>query len=534
MTTGNVFVPGVSGLQFNAYITEAERPAFVKSIRDMGRDFTNFTMLDRDADNNLFPTPPNAAPYYCVIVHSAPLTDFLAILGYNVASSPYEVDEVFKSKTQGVDTCTRTFMLVENQRGFIYYSPIYTHKNRTFVGLASGVFHVKPLFDEVKEESVALFAFDRNLTKTDTDYFIYSSLHDGQINGYSKNVSNVTAQEIIRKAPYLLWDTVRVADRIWDVAYVPSSGFLYDFDGWEKWIALFGSLITAVFIVLLSTIFIKRIEHGQVLHQLSKERVLMLQESEIKLTKYLDLIANKERESRLILDAIPDYIIIVDGQGQIKLANQTFDKVIKVKKEQGIMVSTLLPKLAPDFFLEGYTDQLETEFKKLTGSVIPVIVSVRVLDSGSFMIIVRSVAEKKTLEEQLKRRESQVRRMQEIRAFDDRMMSEEFRTQFKDFCKREKNDENIDFIAAVNEYKSQSAKERIEMQHEILQTFISEGSSRELNIDKELRKEIEKRVGESVGDVSVFDKVVETIKTTIILDILPRYSSHRRKSVVTK
>ena len=104
----------------------------------------------------MYPAPQ--APYYTVIVHSAPLAGFKEILGYNVASSPYEVNEVLRSKTLGIETATRTFMLVEQKRGFIFYAPIYAFSTRQFVGLASGVFHIEPFFNNVRDELVVMLA----------------------------------------------------------------------------------------------------------------------------------------------------------------------------------------------------------------------------------------------------------------------------------------------------------------------------------------------------------------------------------------
>ncbi|KAL0478124.1 hypothetical protein AKO1_008420 [Acrasis kona] len=391
MEKGEIFVKGVAGLQLVSAVTNSERNSFIEETRKMGGLYKDFKFLDLNTKTNHL-VPSAVHEEYFVIIHSAPISVSENILGFNVNSSPTESQQVNHCKKTGNDSATEAFTLVENVRGFVYYSPIY-NSLQSMVGLCTGVFHVLPLINQAVDEAVVVTILDSNLTSSNANQIIYyngvselSLLDPSKVRRHLESTSSMQYK-----------DSIFLADRRWDVYYAPSPSLIVRFDDYEKWIVLGVSIIVSLFVEFVIVIFIKRIEHNHLLNKLSVDRVNILQETQTKLNHYLERIANKEKESRLILDTIPDFIAIVDDFGEITSANLSFIENVHVttlaNEDYSLNIKSFFPDLKEFFFQEvAFIEQIR--MRKINGTFVPVSILVkRMHEQKQYLLVIRSLVE---------------------------------------------------------------------------------------------------------------------------------------------
>lgn len=252
----------------------------------------------------------------------------------------------------------------------------------------------------------------------------------------------------------------------------------------------------------------------------------MLVENERSLRNFLYMIAEQEEDSRYTMDSIPDSIIVLNYEGRILKANASFEKGFQLsakKIENGINISQYFAHLENGFF-RRVIDQVETQIKKPTGLLVPVIITSRPLHKERrYLLVIRNITEKLTMIEQIEKQQNKMQHMTEQLQFDTQLQDIEFRMRLLKFCQKEHNEETLEFIQDVMAYKSKGVTERLKLQNIIFNTYIAEGSPKQLNITGDLVQEITLRLQKSLGDAILFDKVVEKIKLLMISDILPRF-----------
>jgi hypothetical protein len=258
----------------------------------------------------------------------------------------------------------------------------------------------------------------------------------------------------------------------------------------------------------------------------------MLEENEKNLTDFLDRIAQQEEDSRNTMDCIPDHIVVLDHEGRILKTNASFERGFQTttkKLEQGLFIGQYLVNLEKGFFTRGVIDQLETEIRKSTGLLVPVTVTCRPMNTDErYLVVIRNIAEKLTLMEQLQKQQNQMQMMTGMMRFDTQLQDVEFRTKLRKYCQNEYNEENMAFVEDVLAYKSKGVTERMGMQDEIYNTYIRVNAPKQINIDELLVQETLLRLQKSLGEANVFDPVLEKIKTMMLLDIVPRFYQAER------
>jgi CHASE1-domain containing sensor protein len=524
--SSNLSARGVRGFQWVPLVKNVDRESFIQKTRGSGPDFINFSIRDRV--NGSLVNASIQDDYY-VILHAAPLSSSQELLGYNLISSEHEEREILLSRYAGVDTATSTFNLLENEKGFLYFSPVYTGlRNGDFVGLTCGVFHVVSLFSSFIDDHVVLFVYDKNVTdQQDETWMVHTTYTNGDVAGFSwpnPTVSNYL--QVIRAAPYTVNRTVTIGDRKWEIVFFPKTKFIKERNGWEKYAALSISISVAVFTALVLSGVVKWLQYRDKLHRLNLQRVSILEENKKNLTEFLDRIAEQEEDSRNTMDCIPDHIVVLDDSGKIIKMNASFERafnVTSIKFQQGITIDQYLTQLDHLFFTRGLIDQIETTIKKQTGLLVPVTVTVRPMGRYRFLVVIRNMAEKLTLIEQLQKQESEMKIMSGMMKFDQQIQDEEFRKRLLKYCQQEYNAENAEFIETIIQYKNSSVTQRMDLQEVIFNQYIAIGSPKQLNIEQELVTETAVKLSKSLGEANVFDSVLEKVKIMLCTDILPRF-----------
>lgn len=220
----------------------------------------------------------------------------------------------------------------------------------------------------------------------------------------------------------------------------------------------------------------------------------------------MNQIANLEEVYRCTLDRIPYPIVIVDKEGKISYMNMSMELI------SGYSLSTNVHTILPDIPLDT-GDVCMGTIKPRIGIRIPISYTcIKVDRQELYMIIVHEHKYSHIGDVQLSEFE--------IRWRDD----EEFRDQMVQFCHKDRNSENIEFLIDIDQYrKCTSFDQRVDLQDKILSTYFSINCVKQLNLPGDLVQDIHDRSATSIGDVHLFDQAESVVKFTFITDIYPRY-----------
>lgn len=269
--TPQLVVRGLTGLEWIVLVEDKDRANFTARVQSFGTDFANFTIKDVSSNGTLIPARKHAE--YYVILNVAPRS-MNSALGLNVMSSAFQSDEVIRARYTGKNTGTRAFSLVNQKKGFLYFSPV-NNTEKTFVGLTASVFTVDHLFHDFYDDKVFLIVFDQNVT--DADRFIYSTYNTSDIDDYGdpSKLSGYGYLTTISKAPYYEISDLLIADRQWLIVYVPKAKFLQENNGWPKYFGIAGSFLCSLFVVFILLAIVKWLQYRNKLYQMNLARIVM-------------------------------------------------------------------------------------------------------------------------------------------------------------------------------------------------------------------------------------------------------------------
>ncbi|KAL9646772.1 hypothetical protein ABK040_001194 [Willaertia magna] len=109
--------------------------------------------------------------------------------------------------------------------------------------------------------------------------------------------------------------------------------------------------------------------------------------------------------------------------------------------------------------------------------------------------------------------------------FDKILLDEKEREKFKEYCKQEKSEENILFIEQVMFYKQlKEPYERMIKQEYIFNNFLLNNS---LNISSEMLNKELMRIKNGLGQVDLFDQLLQFVEITVCKDTFMRYKQQQ-------
>lgn len=227
--------------------------------------------------------------------------------------------------------------------------------------------------------SVIISIVDANTTNID-NALLYNSM--------GSNITGTQNEEIINSSPFSTQQTIQFADRLWNVTFMPTPTFLAQHSTIIKWVGTIVSII--VCIILLSgcvlLLFMKRMNNLRQSRQRGVMQIGKLKENQNSLRILLQRITQQERRARSIIDAIPDFVLVLNGEGQIVHSNVTFDLTFgygSADTGKGLFIGTVFPELPFKFYMNADNQVMKSNARKASDERIFVELTVRKLHSVS-------------------------------------------------------------------------------------------------------------------------------------------------------
>jgi CHASE1-domain containing sensor protein len=580
MNSSGLFSSRYQALNYAQFVTNAQRSQFEATERLQGLAYANFTIKTKDANGTYIVSPQKS--YYAPVVQVFPYTaPSLTVLGYDVTSDPVKNQTINTMlSTKATALSGRVNLLVGDSvasGGAIIMAPVIVQG--LIQGFALGAFYASTVIngslDYTDTKDLVVAVIDLNNTSTNfADVLMCTTLTNAQAAaqfGPGYTVDNVTTemlQSMYYNAPFTPPGvTIQVVDRLWAVYFVPTNAYIASYSSYQKWVALFVSIVAGIILASLIVFFTKRLQYVQYVRAITSEQVKILETSQSKLQSLLNKIAVRERKTRGTIDAIPDMIFTVNHMGRVLQTNASFDNALMYGSEEllkGLYVDRIFPNLESMFFLrQNSIESIDTEAATKEGDRVKVQVTVRNLifsrkdklsstdshaattrdkesiETGvtskdeieAFVIIARNMTDREQLLEDMMKREKRYQDRMKFVDFDVQYKLSTFKKSFKKYCRSLQNPNQsadaldlLTFLDIVQGYKKLPFEHRMNQQTQLYETYMKKDAPNRLSImNEQLTNQISLKVTKSVGDHDVFDEVEEAVKTKLVTEYYPGY-----------
>jgi len=526
--------PGINTIAYCPQIKQADITSAQNEIRtSLDSRYENFTIFDMD--NSFNHIPLRSMPLYTPLLFSDPFVDFL--IGYDIgASVAFKLDAIDRARVSKQSAATsKTFFTVPGlgERPVCeMYCPVI--KNGEITGFSGVSFFISTMVDAAFSDyvlsrvDVLLMDDDISDEKSDAHY----------LHSTTGALTYAASQKSINKVPFTASQTVFMADRQWRAVFLPTNTFLRTNEGYEKWIGLFVPLAVCVILSFVLALLIKGSEYSAKMREMARERVIILETAQRRLQNLLDSIATQEKKTRIIINTLTDAVIVTDEHGKLLKINNSFEKMFGMN-EVDIHNNSLQNIFVEDDIRIMLVDNpigIDTQAKNQFGKTFPVQVFSQSLSKQhgaeeAFVLSVRNMSDKEKMLRDLAGQKDKIKNLEEKAEFDSQFAVESFRKELLEFCTREINSENVEFLIALLEYKSLPFNLRAERKVVIFNKFLKIGAQKQLNISKEISDRIEHKVKKSkTADTDLFEHVEDIVKGMIIPDSYPRFKKYQEKN----
>jgi PAS domain-containing protein len=352
---------------FNQRVLHSDKDAFISAKRASGGLYSNFTIQTKQTDAEALEYYPvvqskvSKATQYTVRAGLDPTSE-IAYLGQDVydTTTKNAFAHVIKHQTPSVSNLLfATFVDANKLR--------YT--NTTIMLLSPIVNQTRDLTGVFATRlNIALLVADtiRNLT-TDIIVSLYDT-NDTAVNGgliYDSRslANNISVANALAQETFTVEANIPFLTNVFRLKCTTTRTFVDQKQGGAKWI---GTIICCiVFVVgellLLSLFIFLRLRKSLRARMRNKRALHALKDSHERTKMLLSRLAKQEAKSRATVDAVPDFVIILNSTGRIVHTNKTFDKLFGYSQKQlesGLQITTVIPALTANIFVEPkYTSE---------------------------------------------------------------------------------------------------------------------------------------------------------------------------------
>jgi PAS domain-containing protein len=352
----------------NQRVLQANKDTFVASKRASGGLYSNFTIQTKQTDAETVEYYPVVQSKVSKATQNAVRAGFdpaseIAYLGQDVYDSTTKNAFAHVTKYQTPSLSNLFFATTVDVNNKLQYTNItimllipIINTTRGLTGVFASRLNIGGLVaDTVRNltTNIIVSLYDTNDTAVNGG-LIYNSL------SLTNNVSvaNALAQEsytVVADIPFLT--------NVFRLKFTSTSTFVDSNQGTLRWIPLIVSCIAFAVVepLVLSLFIFLRLRKSLRARKRNKRALHALKDSHERTKMLLSRLAKQEAKSRATVDAIPDFVIILNSTGTIVHTNKTFDKLFGYSQKQmesGLQVTTVIPALTSNIFMEPkYTSE---------------------------------------------------------------------------------------------------------------------------------------------------------------------------------
>ncbi|KAL9649680.1 hypothetical protein ABK040_003357 [Willaertia magna] len=506
--------------------------------------------------------PRQGLNFYLDFVY--PLAD-PSIVHSLIGTDSRHLDEMWRAARENRTTIFGPAPILQSGLALIAQHPIFL-TNGTLWGFSCELFMFSDLFEAINLYSVLEGYYYQLYEYAENHIFLQDVVGTGHFdNVIGKNVTQLN-DSIERD--------MDVLNSKWKIILKPKDGW---FDGTYLWLEILIAVILIIVVFILVILGVAQLvqdhfrkkEYQFIQEQLEMkvlERTKDLANSHQQLLYLLDRISQEEQRVKKIINSIEDCLITFNLDGtRILHCNQSFYKIFGFKEidtiNQRITLNMILPELditkeyaksnneSATIILElkaltklgkEFQVKVSINFSKMSSSEIKQTINnfnnnsmnidVEMLKKQQEVVcilLIHSLSERNLIKD-LKEKEQLYSLLRDRLEFQEMFDNHQKRKEFKDFCQKSHNDENILFLEDIQFYKSlENIQERVNMQHEIFDKYIKEDAPKQLNISKIELETFSYKIKKGLGDFDLFEELEKIVIQNVVHDVYKRFKEHQ-------
>jgi PAS domain S-box-containing protein len=330
--------PGLRALSWNRLVADAQREAYELAVRQEG--FPDFQITEQDAEGRIVRAARR--PEYVAVTYIEPLEEHKQVLGFDVASLEDRLKALQQARDSGQPVATGRLTLVQEaggQVGLLVFLPIYGHglpgatveeRLQSLQGYVAGMLRLGDIVEAALQgqewKGMALRIEDESAPAG--QQLLYDS-HGWVVGGMGPAFAEKPGGELAR----LGWETTaELAGRRWMLRFAPTFAYVAARLSLQPWAMLAAGLL---FTSLLGLFLLLITGRAIAVEHLMAERTAQLEASK-----------RAEERFRVAVEAAPNAMVMVNGEGHIVLVNSQTERLFAYSREEliGQSVELLVPE----------------------------------------------------------------------------------------------------------------------------------------------------------------------------------------------
>jgi hypothetical protein len=282
---------------------------------------------------------------------------------------------------------------------------------------------------------------------------------------------------------------------------------------------------------------------------MDKEKVIILEQSRIRLQELLNRISVQEKKTRSAINAIRDFIITVNKKGRILHSNTSFDKLFVhngITSQDHAHINGVFTELENNFFKKMKPlEVVNTSIKRNEEAPIPIQISVTSLkqdgldyapptndlvsdlfdeddNEEAFIIVARNMTAELKIAQEKKEKEDMMAKLRK-NMFETQFRVPQFRRALSNYLRQSNLHVNVSFLEKCMAYRTKSIEQRIQECNQIYEKYLKIGAERCINISPGLSEHYRVKVSKSVGDEDLFRELEELAKSQILKEAYEKF-----------
>jgi PAS domain-containing protein len=372
----------IYSVSFAPLVYNQNRTDFVAAMRAQeGTSYSSYNIRDTSG------AVRGTADLYMPIKLIVPFQPFSSSIGLDLYSIPDVAALIMEANLTDHSVLSKKYLLSASGYGnLIIFAPYAATTTQMYGVVAASVDTLgvvkNALGDTFLDSGVQVSLYSLNYTTNPKGDFAYSTI--------SGNDSAVAAA--ISSAQCVAEGTVTLSDNVFRVVFSSTNTYIKSHTSALKYVGIIVSCVCTVVLVCMCFLimFFIRILRTLKSRSRGKRRLQALQEQYSSTSSLLERLVRQDAILRACMNAIPDFIVTLNGFGKITNTNKAFDELFgysEQRLENGLTIQWLFPSLDSSFFREAKIDgeMLKIEGKALTAqeNAIDVVVFVRGLQNGA-------------------------------------------------------------------------------------------------------------------------------------------------------
>jgi hypothetical protein len=360
-------------VSYSPLVMDEDRDAFVASQRALGGKYANYEIKSRNAVRG-------KADYYTPITLYVPDSSNSSI-GLDLSATATIASLISQANLTDRSALSSRYLLAAGYGNLIIFAPYQVGAN-SMVGVVTASIDTlgvvqSAVGSKLLNSGVDISLFSLNYTTNPQGNFAYSTISDDAVNG--------TAATAIAGAQCVTEGRVTLSNNVFRVVFSSTSTYINNHKTFDKYIGIIVSIVCTALLVCacFGIMFLGRITRAMKSRTRGKRRLQAMQDQYSATSSLLERLVKQDAIVRACMNAIPDFIVTLNGFGKITNTNKAFDEIFgytEQRLENGLTIQWLLPSLESSFYREAKIDgdMLTIDTKALTAQEVSIDVTIMV------------------------------------------------------------------------------------------------------------------------------------------------------------